>query len=137
MLKISIGKVIARKELYGDVISAKEISDQLKTAQPGEEIEISINSPGGEVYQGIEIFNLIREYAKSHNIIVKIIGLAASMASYIAIAARTVNKDARVIIYENSIYLIHNPLTISIGDYREMRKQADYLERLAVMFGST
>jgi ATP-dependent protease ClpP protease subunit len=133
MIKISINKEISR--WYG--IGEREISELLKAATPGEEIEISINSPGGEVYEGIAIFNLIREYAKSHNIIVKINGLAASMASYIAIAARTVNKDAKIIVYENSIFLIHNPWNIILGDYREFKKEAEYLEKLAAMSGST
>jgi len=133
MIKVSINKAIYR---YGG-ISEEAICDQLKAAQPGEEIEITINSPGGEVYEGIAIFNLIREYAKTHNIIVKITGLAASMASYIAIAARTVNKNSKIIVYENSIYLIHNPWNIIMGDYREFKKAADYLERLAAMSGST
>jgi len=133
MIKISIDKEISR--WYG--IGEREISEQLKAATPGEEIEISINSPGGEVYEGIAIFNLIREYAKSHNITVKINGIAASMASYIAIAARTVDKNAKIIIYENSIYFIHNPWNIIMGDYREFQNEAVYLEKLAAMLGST
>ena len=134
MVKVFIDKEISRS-YWG--ISEKEISDILKAAQPGEEIEISINSPGGEVYEGVAIFNLIREYAKTHEIVVKIIGLAASVASYIAIAARTINKKSKIIIYENSVFLIHNPWNFTFGDYREMAKNADYLERIAGMVGST
>ena len=133
MIKVSINKAIYR---YGG-ISEEAVNEQLKAVTPGEEIEITINSPGGEVYEGIAIFNLIREYAKTHNVIVKIVGLAASMASYIAIAARTVNKNAKITVYENSIFLIHNPWNIIMGDYRELQKAADYLERLAAMSGST
>jgi hypothetical protein len=59
------------------------------------------------------------------------------MASYIAIAARTVNKNSKIIVYENSIYLIHNPWNIIMGDYRELKKAAEFLERLAAMSGST
>jgi ATP-dependent protease ClpP protease subunit len=133
MIKVLINKEIGR--WWG--INESDISEELKKAVDGEDIEISINSPGGEVYEGIAIFNLIREYAKTHNIIVKINGLAASMASYIAIAARTVNKESKIIVSENSIFLIHNPWNIIIGDYRELSKAADYLERLAAMSGST
>jgi ATP-dependent protease ClpP protease subunit len=133
MIKIFIDKAIYR---YGG-ITEEALREQLKLANPGEEIEILINSPGGEVYEGIAIFNLIREYAKTHSIIVKINGLAASMASYIAIAPLTVNKNSKIIIFENSIYLIHNPWNIIMGDYRELRKAADYLEKLAAMAGST
>jgi ATP-dependent protease ClpP protease subunit len=133
MIRVSINKEISRH--WG--ISETDISEQLKAATPGEEIEILINSPGGEVYEGIAIFNLIRDYAKSHNIIIRINGLAASMASYIAIAARTVDKNSKIIVSENSIFLIHNPWNIIMGDYRELAKASEYLERLAAMSGST
>jgi len=133
MIRVLINKAIGK---YWGICEA-DISDQLKVAAPGEEIEILINSPGGEVYEGIAIFNLIREYAKSHSIINRVTGLAASMASYIMIAPRTVNKNAKIVIYENSITLLHNPWNIIMGDYREMQKAADYLERLAAMSGST
>jgi ATP-dependent protease ClpP protease subunit len=134
MIKVLIHSEISR---YWGGISENGVAEQLKAATPGEEIEISINSPGGEVYEGIAIFNLIREYAKSHIIIVRINGLAASMASYIAIAARTINRESKIIVSENSIFLIHNPWNIIAGDYRELQKAADYLERLAAMSGST
>jgi len=133
MIKILINEAIGRR--WG--ICEADIAEQLKDAQAGEEIEISINSPGGEVYEGISIFNNIREAAKSHKVTVKITGLAASMASYIALAARTVNKDSKIIVFANSVFLIHNPLNIIAGDYREMAKAADFLERLAAMFAST
>jgi ATP-dependent protease ClpP protease subunit len=133
MIKVSINKEISR--YFG--ISETEISEQLKAAAMGEEIEILINSPGGEVYEGLAIFNLIREYTKTHTVIVRINGLAASVASYIAVAARTVNKNSKIIVSENSIFLIHNPWNIVSGDYRKLRKTAEYLEKLAAMSGST
>ena len=91
MLKIAIDREISR--WYG--INDKDIAYQLNQAQPGEEIEIVINSPGGDVYTGVAIFNLIREAAKTHCVIVKIVGIAASMASYIMLAPRTVNKNLK------------------------------------------
>jgi ATP-dependent protease ClpP protease subunit len=133
MIKVSINREISR--YYG--ISEREISEQLKAAATDEEIEILINSPGGEIYEGLAVFNLIREYAKSHAVIVRINGLAASVASYIAVAARTVNKDSKISVSENSIFLIHNPWNIVSGDYRKLKKTADYLEKLAAMCGST
>jgi ATP-dependent protease ClpP protease subunit len=118
-------------------ISEAKIAEKLNTATPGEEIVIKINSPGGEVYEGISIFNLIRETAKSHPVTVKVTGLAASISSYIALAARTVNKESKVIVLENSIFLIHDPWQIVMGNYRELQRAADYMERLAAMFAST
>lgn len=133
MLKIAIDKEIS--SWYG--ITARDIDEQLSHAQPGEEIQITINSPGGDVYTGVAIFNSIREAAKTHLVIVKIIGIAASMASYIMLAPRTVNKNLKIIVYENSIVFIHNPWTIMWGNYKELAKEAQYLEKLAAMMGST
>jgi ATP-dependent protease ClpP protease subunit len=133
MIEVHINSEIGR--YWG--ISESMISDELKVATPGEEIILIINSPGGEVYEGIAIFNLIREYAKSHSITVCLNGLAASMASYIAIAARTINKESKIIVSENSALLVHNPWLVTSGDYRELQKAADYLERLAAVTRST
>jgi len=133
MLKIAIDKEIS--QWYG--ITSRDIDTQLSYAQPGEDITITINSPGGDVYTGVAIFNSIREAAKSHSVVMKIVGIAASMASYIMLAARTVNKNLKVIVYENSIVFIHNPWTIMWGNYKELAKEAVYLEKLAVMMGST
>ena len=74
-------------------ITAKKVKQQLDGILDGEEIYLEINSSGGSVYEGAVIFNLIRDYAKSHPVSVRINCLAMSMASYIALAARTVNKD--------------------------------------------
>jgi hypothetical protein len=57
-------------------------------------------------------------------------------ASYIALAARTVDKNAVVTASENSIVMIHNPWTFTWGDYRDLKKEADYLEKLAALYGS-
>jgi ATP-dependent protease ClpP protease subunit len=110
---------------------------QLTGLEADEEIEVKISSPGGEVYTGIAIFNRLRELARTHSITVRITALCASMASYIALAPRTVNNQAKVIVSENSIFMIHNPSTYSFGDYRELRKESDILDKLSIMFAST
>jgi ATP-dependent protease ClpP protease subunit len=112
------------------------IKEQLEAASAGEETVIEINSPGGSCFECIAIFNTIREFAKSHPVSVIINGIAASAASVIAIAARTVNPQAKVEVSENSIFFIHNPYDFSEGDYRKMQKKADYLQRLAAMFAN-
>jgi len=129
MIKLAINDVICKSGISND-----KITEQLAPLIDGEEIEIEINSPGGSVLECIVIFNTIREYAKTHPVNVFINGMAASAASVIAIAARTVNSKAKVKVSENSIYFIHNPLGGVLGDYRELQKEADYLQRLAVMF---
>jgi hypothetical protein len=89
------------------------------------------------IFEGIAIFNAIREQAKKRAVSVTINGLAASMATYIALAARTINPAAKITVSDNSVFVIHNPHSYIGGDYRELKKYADYLEKLAVMFAAT
>jgi ATP-dependent protease ClpP protease subunit len=117
-------------------VTAKTVKEQLNGLEDGEEINITINSPGGSVYEGVVIFNLIRDYAKTHPVSARINCIAMSMASYIALAARTVDKNAKVTVSENSVMMIHNPWGFTWGDYREFRKTANYFEKLAAMYGS-
>jgi len=88
----------------------------------GEPVTVEINSPGGSVIEGIAIFNLLRDYAGE--VTVEIIGMAASMASYIALAGDTVKA------WDNAIFMIHNVWSVISGDHNEMRKQADIQESL-------
>jgi ATP-dependent protease ClpP protease subunit len=132
MIEIAIDDEIG---IWG--ITASYVSDKLVGIANGEDIKIIINSPGGSISHGIAIFNIIREYAKTHPVSVIINGIAASMATYIALAARTVNSDARVEVTDNSIFVIHNPWEYASGDYRTFQKRADWLQRLAFMFAST
>jgi ATP-dependent protease ClpP protease subunit len=60
-------------------ITAKSVAKQLEGLEDGEDIKITINSPGGSVYEGIVIFNLIRDYAKAHPVAVRINCMAMSM----------------------------------------------------------
>jgi ATP-dependent protease ClpP protease subunit len=131
MIKLSINGVIG---FFG--ISNEFVEEELKAAAAGEEIQVEINSPGGSAFECIAIFNTIRNYAKSHSVSTVINGIAASAASVIAIAARTVDPEAKVEASENSIYFIHNPIDYTEGDYREMQKKADYLQRLVAMFAA-
>lgn len=89
------------------------------------DLKIEIASPGGFVYDGIELFNLIRAYSKEKGKVEIIInGLCASIASYIAIAGD------KLLAYDNAIYMIHNVYVAACGDYRELNKQAKELEAL-------
>lgn len=92
----------------------------------GEDIDIQISSPGGFVFDGIEIYNMIRDYKRDNpgaQITITLKGEAASMASYIAM-----NPAADMIIAEdNAVFMIHNPWDFSAGDYRAMEKSAELL----------
>jgi len=127
-MKFAIDNVI---DSWFDGITASQVTEALEGLKDGETLELSINSPGGDVYEGIAIFNAIREVAKTHPVVVTINGLAASMASYIALAARTVDGNAVVKASDNSIFMIHNPYTGMYGDYKKFEKTASYLKQLA------
>lgn len=117
-------------------VTAKTVKEQLSGLLDGEEIQVNINSAGGSIFEGIVIFNLLRDHARTHPVSVRINCMAMSIASYVALAARTVDKNARIAVSENSIMMIHNPYTVARGDYREFRSAADYLEKLSVLYGS-
>jgi ATP-dependent protease ClpP protease subunit len=88
-----------------------------------EEITLHINSPGGEVFDGFAIRNAVRDHPA--NITVQVDGLAASIASVIAMAGDKVimNRQARA--------MIHDASGLSIGNAAEMRQMADVLDTLS------
>lgn len=89
----------------------------------GEEVEILINSPGGDVYSGSEIYTTIKAYPG--RVTVKILGVAASAASVIAMAGDVVS------ISPTAQMMIHNPWMYTYGDQNDLRKDAEYLENWA------
>ena len=109
--------------------TAYSIKDSFRAAK-GEDIELEIASPGGDVFDGIEIFNAIRDYKRDNpksQIMATLKGLVASMASYIAS-----NPAIDLVTAEdNAVFMVHNPWMLAIGDYREMGKQAEFLDGLA------
>lgn len=100
-----------------EATSPKKISDALRDAG-GEDVEIHINSPGGDVFAGSEIYTLLRAY--SGKVKVKILGIAASAASVIAQAGESE-------ISPTGMFMIHNVKTWSSGDYRDMEYTAETL----------
>ncbi|MCK9469036.1 MAG: ATP-dependent Clp protease proteolytic subunit [Porticoccaceae bacterium] len=103
-------------------VTAKDFARDLKALGTVSKINLHINSPGGDVFDGTAIYNLL----KSHDaeVITHIEGLAASMGSVIALAGDTVN------IAENAYYMIHNPSSIAWGDHRAMEKTKALLEKV-------
>lgn len=88
-------------------------------------IDVRINSPGGSVFDGIAIFNAIRQH-KAH-IVTHVDALAASIASVIALAGDEVK------IAKNAYLMIHEPWTLTAGNSTQLRKDADTLDK----FGDT
>lgn len=102
-------------------ITAQMISRELEFAN-GEDVEIRVNSPGGDVFEGITIYNMLRNY--SGNVRVVVDGLAASIASIIALGGD------EIIMNEGSFFMIHNPWSGAMGEANDFRKQADVLDSI-------
>ncbi|NKI17431.1 Clp protease ClpP [Spongiibacter sp. KMU-166] len=85
-------------------------------------INLSIHSPGGAVFEGLAIYNLLRNHPAKVN--VHIDGLAASIASVIAMAGDTIT------IPENAFMMIHKPWVNSMGDAEKLREDADLLDKV-------
>ena len=103
-------------------VSAQSIIDQIRDID-ATDINVRINSRGGMVFEGIAIYNVLRLHKA--NIHVSIEGLAASIASVIAMAGDTITMA------ENAMMMIHNPYGWASGDAEAMRKTADVMDKVA------
>lgn len=101
---------------WSDCVGVQTVSTFLDGLSAGEEFEVYINSPGGSVFEGIAIYNLLSEYSKQMTI--KIIGEASSIASVIVCAG----ESEKVLIAETAMMLIHNPWTFAIVDEEYIKK---------------
>lgn len=104
---------------YG--ISAKDFVLALAQAGDGP-LTLRINSPGGDVFDGLAIFNALRARTAPVNVVVD--GLAASAASFIAMAGTTLTMA------EQSMMMIHNAWGIVIGDRNDMLDMASVMEKI-------
>jgi len=104
-----------------DGISAKSFQKELSGIKASQ-IDLHINSPGGLVFEGIAIYNLLKQYPA--NITTYIDGLAASIASVIALAGN------KVIMAENGLFMIHKASGIVMGTSDDMRDFADKLDKI-------
>ena len=115
---------IAIDGIIGLEVTAADIRAQF--AEASEPVEMIVNSPGGLVSEGTAIFNAVRDFRRQGGEVnARVVGMAASMSSYIPLAAD------RITVEDNAVYMIHNPRAIAIGDQRNMRKTADTLDGLA------
>jgi ATP-dependent protease ClpP protease subunit len=104
---------------FGEGVTVKRIQAALR-AIGDREVTVLINSPGGDYFEGLAIYNALREHKQAVH--VKILGLAASAASVIAMAGDSI-KIARA-----GFLMIHNAWVIAAGDRHAMREVADWLE---------
>jgi len=97
----------------------KIVNDAIDKAN-GEDLEVIINSGGGSVFAASEIYTALKSYIG--NVTVKIVGMAASAASVIAMAGK------KVMMTPTGQMMIHNVTTYAEGDYRDMEHTADILK---------
>lgn len=126
MKKVSVkGAIISSSDqwiydFFGmDATSPKSVNDAIVEAN-GDDLEVEINSGGGDVFAGSEIYTTLKSY--SGNVTTKIVGLAASAASVIAMAGKN------ILMSPTGQMMIHNVSTRSSGDYRDMQHTADVLK---------
>lgn len=102
-------------------VTAKDFLAEVKTYK-GQHIHLRINSVGGSVVEGAAIYNSLRRH--KGGLTVHVDGLAASMASVIAMAGE------EVFIADNALMMVHNPWSMTMGDAGELRKEASVLDKL-------
>lgn len=111
---------IAEESWFDDDITPKLFRDELFAGNG--DITIWINSPGGDCVAAAPIYNMMMEYPG--NVTVKIDGIAASAASVIAMAG------TKVMVSPVSMMMIHNPMTVAMGDTSEMQKAISMLDEV-------
>ena len=115
---ITMFDVIGDDPWSGGGITAKGVTAQLR-AIGNRPVEVQINSPGGDMFEGISIYNALRDHAQP--ITVKIMGMAASAASIIAMAGDEVQIGTA------SFVMIHNCSVLAMGNRHDMLETAAYL----------
>ena len=110
-------------DMFSDGVTAKNVSEALTSGGVGvTDIHVRINSPGGGVFEGFTIYNLLASHPAK--VVVDIDGLAASIASFIAMAGDEIRMA------KNAMLMIHNPFTLAQGDAAELRQVAARLDKL-------
>ncbi|GAB2913778.1 head maturation protease, ClpP-related [Paralcaligenes ginsengisoli] len=116
---ISVLDVIGVDYWTGDGVTAKRVAGALRT-MGDKDVTVNVNSPGGDMFEGLAIYNLLREH--KGKVTVKVLGIAASAASIIAMAGDEVQ------IARAGFLMIHNAWVVAAGNRNELREVADWLE---------
>jgi ATP-dependent Clp protease, protease subunit len=119
-------------QLYDEIgfwgVTAKAFTKEL-SAMKGKNITLAINSPGGDVFDGIAMYNALKAHDGQVN--VRIDGLAASAASIVAMAGDTIEMA------DNAFLMIHNAWSVAIGNKHDMRSMGDVLDKVDAALNET
>jgi len=120
------GERVAELRIYEDIgfwgMTAKQFVDELEAVLAGAaRLVVSINSHGGDVFDAFVIYNALRRLQIP--VTTRVDGVAASAASLIFMAG------AERVMPDNVMFMIHNMWTIAMGDSKELRSQADMMDK--------
>lgn len=107
------------EDIWGDGFTAKRTAAALRSIGKNP-VTVKINSPGGDMFEGLAIYNLLREHPAK--VQVDVIGIAASAASIIAMSGDQINMGL------GSFMMIHNAWGMVIGNRHDMREAADLFD---------
>lgn len=111
---------------YG--VNAKDYMDAFN-ALPAGDVIVNINTPGGSVFEALAMMNGMR--ASGRNVTTRVMGIAASAGSYIAMAGNRIEMP------ENTYMMLHNPMTVAYGNADEMRTTAGMLDTIGSSMHAT
>lgn len=117
---LTIDGTIAEESWFDDDVTPAVFREELERGSG--DIEVYINSPGGDCIAASQIYTMLMEY--SGNVTVKIDGMAASAASVIAMAG------TEVLMAPTSMMMIHNPMTLAMGNSDDMQKAIEMLDEV-------
>lgn len=115
---ISILDIIG-EDVFGEGITSRRVSAALRRIGD-QEVFVDINSPGGDFFEGVAIYNMLRQHSAKVN--VRILGLAASAASIIAMAGDDIQ------IGRAGFMMVHNAWVVAVGNRHDMAEAAAVLE---------
>lgn len=124
-VRAAAGEGAAEIELYDEIgfwgVTAKDFNAQLREVGPGD-LKVKINSPGGDVFDGIAIFNDL--VGHQGRVRVEVTGMAASAASIVAMAGD------EIVMAENAFMMVHNAWSMVVGNRHDLRDWAGVLDKI-------
>jgi len=117
---ISVLEPIGMDPWTGEGMTAKRMAGILRSIGAEKDVTVLMNSPGGDLFEGMAIYNLLRDH--KGNVTVKVLGIAASAASIIAMAGD------EVLIARAGFLMIHDTWVVAVGNRNDLRAIADTLE---------
>lgn len=117
-----IGEKWWKEEGDDNIYSLADLDKALKDHKDAATIDIYINSVGGDVFDGVAMYNLLKRHKAYKRVFID--GFACSIASVIAMCGN------QIIMPKSSMLMIHNAWTIAMGNSNELRKVADDLDKI-------